>query len=96
MSKFDGLLKSRQSGDSATQNSSKPKKQKQTSGEPEPTAASVRVGRPRAKRSDPNYMQVTAYLRRATYTAARKRLFDDGREFSELVEDLVGEWLKNE
>lgn len=94
MSKFDGLLKSRQSGYSVTRNSSTPKKQKETSGEPEPAAPTPRVGRPRAKRSDPNYLQVTAYLRRATYTAARKRLFDEEREFSELVEDLVAEWLK--
>ena len=52
-----------------------------------------RVGRPRAKRSDPAYQQVTAYIRKDTYTAARKLLLDDGREFSELVEELLGGWV---
>lgn len=92
MSKFDGLLQSRKSRVPATQKSNSPKTQKEAV--LEPPAPSVHVGRPRAKRSDPDYQQVTAYIRRDTYTAARKRLFDDGREFSELVEDLVSGWLK--
>jgi hypothetical protein len=52
-----------------------------------------RMGRPRGKASDPAYRQVTVYIRRETHTAARKRLFDEDREFSELVEDLVSKWL---
>lgn len=58
------------------------------------SATQIRVGRPRAKRSDPEYQQVTAYIRRDTYIGARKRLFDEDREFSELVEELVAAWLK--
>jgi hypothetical protein len=52
-----------------------------------------RMGRPRGKASDPDYRQVTIYLRRDTHGAARKRLIDENREFSELVEDLVSKWL---
>jgi hypothetical protein len=86
MSKFDGLLNARKASLSATQKSTDLKTQR---AETEP----VRVGRPRAKRSDPQYQQVTAYIRRETYTAARKLLLDEQREFSELVEELVGEWV---
>lgn len=87
MSKFQGLLQARKqkhSTISTTQKSSNPTLQN----------VQPRVGRPRAKRSDPEYQQVTAYIRRDTYTAARKLLLDEGREFSELVEDLVRQWTK--
>ena len=50
------------------------------------------MGRPRAKRNNPEWMQVTCYIRRDTYIAARKRLLDDDGEFSDLIEDLVGKW----
>ncbi|MEO0851970.1 MAG: hypothetical protein AAFY15_00500 [Cyanobacteria bacterium J06648_11] len=51
-------------------------------------------GRPRAKRSDDNYKQVTAYILKATHLEVKKRLLDEEREFSELVEELLAEWLK--
>lgn len=54
-----------------------------------------KMGRPRGKRSDPDYEQVTAYIRRNTYTATKIALLQEnqGREFSELVEDLLSEYL---
>jgi hypothetical protein len=51
------------------------------------------VGRPRGKASDPEYRQVTVYIRRDTHSAARKRLMDEEKERSELVEELVSDWL---
>lgn len=58
------------------------------------TATSRRkVGRPRGKKSNPDYTQVTVYLRKRTHLAAKKNLLDDGREFSELVEDLLAQWV---
>ena len=54
-----------------------------------------KVGRPRGKKSNPDYTQVTVYLRKRTHLAAKKNLLDDGREFSELVEDLVAQWVLN-
>jgi hypothetical protein len=60
----------------------------------------VKQGRPKAKRSDPNYIQVTAYIRKETHATAKIELLKDGqtgekREFSELVQDLLNEWLKS-
>jgi hypothetical protein len=56
-----------------------------------------RVGRPRTgKRSDPDYRQVSAWIRRDTYDRVMRRLFmkENRREFSELVQDLLADWLK--
>ena len=53
-----------------------------------------KVGRPPGKKSNPDYTQVTVYLRKRTHLAAKKNLLDDGREFSELVEDLVAQWIQ--
>ena len=60
-----------------------------------PATAPRKVGRPPGKKSDPDYSQVTVYLRKANHLAAKKRLIDDGKEFSELVDDLVSTWLQN-
>ena len=46
-----------------------------------------------ARRATRNYTQVTVYLRKQTHLAAKKRLLDEGREFSKLVEDLVSQWV---
>ena len=56
-------------------------------------AAPRKVGRPPGKKSNPDYTQVTVYLRKQTHLAAKKRLLDEGREFSKLVEDLVAQWV---
>ena len=53
-----------------------------------------KVGRPPGKKSNPDYTQVTVYLRKQTHLAAKKLLLDEGREFSELVEDLVTHWIQ--
>jgi hypothetical protein len=58
---------------------------------PLPTT-SVRT-RQSGKKENPNYVQVTVYLRKDIYKAARKLLIDDGRQVSELVDDLVSEWI---
>ena len=50
-------------------------------------------GGPPGKKSNPDYTQVTVYLRKQTHLAAKKRLLDEGREFSKLVEDLVARWI---
>ena len=53
-------------------------------------------GRPRGKRSDPNFEQVTTYIRKHTHQGVKIALLQEGRsqEFSELVEDLLAKWLK--
>ena len=56
-----------------------------------------KVGRPRTgKRSDPEYRQVSAWIRRDTYDRVTRRLFtkENRREFSELVQSLLEDWLR--
>jgi hypothetical protein len=55
-----------------------------------------RRGRPPGKRSHPDFEQITAYIRKDTHHAVKIRLLQNGRqEFSELVEELLGQWLKS-
>jgi hypothetical protein len=58
----------------------------------------VKMGRPKGKRSNPDYIQVTAYIRQDTYKDVRVLLLQkgDGQEFSELVEELLSEYLKTQ
>ncbi len=53
------------------------------------------VGRPKGKRSNPNYRQVSAWIRRDTYDRVTIRLVrENRREFSELLQTLLEAWLK--
>ena len=55
-----------------------------------------RRGRPSGKRSHPDFEQITAYIRKDTHHAVKIGLLQNGRkEFSELVEELLGRWLKS-
>jgi len=54
-------------------------------------------GRPReGKRSNADYEQTTAYVRRTTYRDVKIALLQDGddRDYSELVEELLTQWLQ--
>lgn len=53
-------------------------------------------GRPRGKKSDPAYEQITAYVPRELYGKVRGELWNnhDRKEFSTLVTELMSEWLK--
>jgi hypothetical protein len=54
----------------------------------------VRRSAPSAgKRSDSEYKQVSAYIRKDTHFKVKLALLQEGREFSELVEELLGEWV---
>ncbi len=63
-------------------------------------SASRRTGRPAiGKKSNPNYRQVTAYIRKDLYRDVTDMLYDEGRgretkrkEFSELVDELLERW----
>lgn len=57
-----------------------------------------RRGRPPGKRSNPDYEQVTAYIRSGTYLSVKKTLLDDpkSRDFSTLLEELLVRWLNDE
>ena len=86
MSKFQGLIDAANSGEN-------------TAAKPTPMVMSTKRrgrGGPRGKRSDPNFEQVTTYIRKHTHQGVKIALLQEGRgqEFSELVEDLLAEWLK--
>ena len=58
--------------------------------------AAPRRGRPRGKRSHPEFEQITAYIRKDTHHAVKILLLKNGaKEFSELVEKLLSDWLKS-
>ncbi len=52
------------------------------------------VGRPRAKHSDPDYKQMSVYVHKDVRNKVKARLFEQGGEFSALVESLLRDWLK--
>lgn len=54
-------------------------------------------GRPKGKRSHPDYEQVTAYIKKDTYQEIKIALLREGqkREFSELIQELLEDWLKS-
>jgi hypothetical protein len=54
-----------------------------------------KIGRPATgKRSNPEYRQVSMWMRRDTHDAAVHRLGKEGREFSVLVQELIEDWLR--
>lgn len=58
--------------------------------------ATKSTGRPPGKKTDPNYTQVTVYLEKKVHHNARKVLFDSHRQFSDLVNELVSNWLDSQ
>lgn len=90
MSKFQEILQARRTVEGVPNISDTQK----------PEIPNIRVpdkkrGRPSAKRSDPDFLQVTAYIRKETHRKTKIRLLEEGRgrEFSELVEAMLEEWL---
>ena len=60
------------------------------------TWAPPRRGRPPGNRSHPDFEQITAYIRKDTHHAVKIELLQNGRkEFSELVEELLHQWLNS-
>lgn len=81
------------------------RREQEASADPDPVGAPVevaavqavsprRVGRPPGKRSNPEYQQVTVLLHGQTYVEVRKRLLDERKEVSTLIDELLSEWLK--
>ena len=76
-----------------------PKPQKQAKSRPAPRAPAEpkKRGRPAGKRSDDEYGQVTAYIRKDTHRDVKVALIREGNgeEFSELVQELLAKWLRS-
>ncbi len=77
MSKFNSILQAAKGKEPASPPVKKPK------------------GRPKGKRSNPDYEQVTAYVKKETYRKTKIALLEQDKfsDFSELVEELLSEWL---
>jgi hypothetical protein len=97
-SKFKGLLdaaKGREPEPESEKPSQKPETtQPQLVAEPQ---SEPKRGRPKGKRSHPDYEQVTAYIKKDTHQAVKIALLQEGqkREFSELVQELLEDWAKS-
>jgi len=65
---------------------------------PQPIEIKASRGRPKGKRSNPSYEQVTAYIRKDTYRQTKVALLqgDEERDFSQLVEDLLCAYLRTQ
>jgi len=46
------------------------------------------------KRDDPDYTQISVYICKQPYHEVKRRLIGSGQDFSELVNQLVVEWLQ--
>lgn len=85
-SKFETVLSQRKTVNSALEPERPPTLEK--------AADQRKRGRPPGKRTHPDYQQVTVYLPRALYDQVKIKLIQEGRkEFSELVENLLINWL---
>jgi hypothetical protein len=63
---------------------------------PVPPLAKKR-GRPAGKRSDSQFVQITAYINKMTHRNVKIALLKSGadQDFSELVDGLLVDWLKS-
>jgi hypothetical protein len=49
-----------------------------------------------AKSQNPDFVKLTAYVPKELHRAAKARLVEHGREISDLIEELVADWLKRQ
>lgn len=84
MSKFEGLL--------SVKGGQGIKETKKTPPEPVSMPKKGKL-KPPGKRSDPNYTQITAYILKDTHEDVMRRIYKR-QEFSELVGELLTDWLK--
>ena len=85
MSKFDGLLSAK-----SKDGTKKTIKAKTSNGSGQ-TNGKLRTP---GKRSDPDYTQITAYIRKETHENVMRQIYKR-QEFSELLEELLTDWMKN-
>ncbi len=79
-SKYDNLMKSKRSGGDEGASGS-------------PGRGRPPISQVAGKRGDPDYRQVSAYVRKDTHRKVKMALLEEDLEFSELVEDLLRDWL---
>jgi hypothetical protein len=57
------------------------------------TESPKKRGRPKGKRSSSEYVQVAGYIRKNTFKEMRHLLIDEEMEISELLQELIDEWI---
>jgi hypothetical protein len=62
---------------------------------PAPAQTTRASSRPPGKRSDPDYTQITAYIRKETHEGVMRAIYKR-QELSELIEELLAGWLKRQ
>lgn len=55
--------------------------------------AARKVGRPRGKRSDPNFGPATVWIKKDTHHLVMGLLHEQNKEFSVLVQELLEKWI---
>lgn len=85
MSKFDGLLSVKTKQDTKRGIKTQPE-----------VVAAQKNGKLKTpgKRSDPSYTQITAYIKKDTHENVMREIYKR-QEFSELIEELLTDWMKN-
>lgn len=78
--------------DKLAQNREKVKSAPDSAPEPKPRQ---RQRKATGKRSDPSYIQVGAYIPIELNKSVKRRLVDTDQDFSELVAELLDQWVKN-
>lgn len=55
-----------------------------------------RSGRPLAKRSDPEWKQISAFVRKETHRKAKMKLLqqDGNKDLSDVIEELLQNWVE--
>jgi hypothetical protein len=48
------------------------------------------------KRDHPDYTQISIYIRKTPYHNVRRRLIGTGQDFSDLVNELIERWLRDQ
>jgi hypothetical protein len=84
MSKFDGLLSVKTKQDT--------KRGERTQPEIISAQKNGKLKTP-GKRSDPSYTQITAYIKKDTHENVMREIYKR-QEFSELIEELLTDWMK--
>jgi CO dehydrogenase/acetyl-CoA synthase alpha subunit len=86
MSKFDGILKAKSTADIDSY-----EKTAEIGLKLQKKAKPKRVG----KRSNPDFTQITAYVKKDTHEAVMRRIYKE-LELSELIEGLLSNWLNEQ
>jgi hypothetical protein len=102
MSKFSGLLERRKTNLLPAPDLESPDLQTSNNLDSQPAGSPVvpseeRPKRPRGKKGDPAYTQVTAYIKTDTYQRTQIRLLQlrgKKKEVSELLQELLTDWLE--